>query len=257
MYIPFLRPLIGIACCLAAAGAQTPLPDSLKGVHRIVMLGDSITQLGEGPKGYVWLVRHYLQDIYPTQDFQIINAGISGNRSNDMLARYEKDVLEQKPDLITISVGVNDVWHGFMDHHPNGDGPRGIPLEDYKKNVESMVTQGMTAGARVVILSATVIGEDLDNKMNEKAKDFNNALRDIARHHHLVFVDLQKPFRTLISDYQKTTGGRDLLLTVDGVHMNDDGNQVMAHTILTTLGVTPDAQKAVNKQINEQEQSQQ
>jgi lysophospholipase L1-like esterase len=255
-----LKFLIASAVCGAmlsgAAFSQSPLPDSLKGVHRIVMLGDSITQFGEGAKGYVWLVRHYLQAMYPSQDLQVINAGVSGNRSNDMLARYEKDVLGPKPDLITISVGVNDVWHGFNDQHPDGDGPNGIPLEDYKKNVESMVTQGMTAGAKVVILSATPIGEDLDNKLNAKAKAYNDALKDIARHHHLLYVDYQKPFRTLITDYRRQTGGTDLLLTVDGVHMNDGGNEVMAHTLLTALGISADTQKAANKRVYEQAQGQ-
>jgi len=213
------------------------------------MLGDSITQIGEGPGGYVWLVRHFLKDLYPDQNIETINAGISGHKSTDMIARFQRDVLDKKPDLVTISVGVNDVWHGFYDNHPKGDGPRGVKLEDYRTNVESMVTQAQGIGAKVVILSTTVIQEDPKSGENRKAAKYNAALRDIAREHNCAFIDFQKPFRELINNYRSTTGGKDNFLTVDGVHMNAEGNKVMAHTILTGLGISPEAQEAVQKQV--------
>ena len=227
----------------------SPVPPLLHGVHRVVCLGDSITQFGEGPGGYVWLVRHYLKDLYPGQSIETLNAGISGHKSTDMIERFRRDVLDKKPDLITISVGVNDVWHGFYDGHPKGDGPRGVKLEDYRKNVDSMVTQAQSLGVKVVILSTTVIYENLDSNENRKAAGYNAALRDIAREHNCSFVDFIKPFRTLIKAYQSTTGGRDNLLTVDGVHMNPEGNKVMAHVILSGLGISPQAQESVQKQV--------
>jgi len=187
-------------------------------------------------------VRRYLTALYP--DIEVINAGISGHKSTDMLARFQRDVLDKKPDLITISVGVNDVWHGFYDNHPMGDGPRGVPLADYRKNVEEMVQRGKAAGARIVILSTTVIEEDLQNRENAKLVGYNSALRDLARKYHGTFVDLQRPFQALIKEY-RTTGGRDHMLTVDGVHMNALGNRVMANTILTELGVAPDRRESV------------
>lgn len=239
--------IAGLATLASAQDAKAP--PALEGVHRIVCLGDSITQAGEAPMGYVWLVRHYLGAIYPNHNIEVLNAGISGHKSNDMLARLKRDVLDPKPDLVTISVGVNDVWHGFYDNHPKGDGPAGIQLDDYKKNVESMVSQAQAAGIRVVMLSTTVIYEDLDSPENKKAEGYNAALRDIARRHKLLFVDYQKPFRDLIRDYRKSTGATDNLLTVDGVHMNGPGNKVMAHTLLTALGVPKEAQTAAQKRV--------
>jgi lysophospholipase L1-like esterase len=178
----------------------------------------------------------------------VINAGISGHKSTDMLARFQRDVLDRKPDLVTISVGVNDVWHGFYDDHPLGDGPRGVPLEDYRKNVESMVTQALKAGAKVVMLSTTVIHEDLDNRENAKLVGYNKALKEIAQAHHCRFVDYQKPFARIITAYRANTGGRENVLTVDGVHMNALGNRVMAHTLLTALGVPVEARVTVQDQ---------
>lgn len=227
-------------------------PAALQGVHRIVCLGDSITQAGEGPGGYVWLLRHHLAALYGPVDaggIEVINAGISGHKSNDMLARYQHDVLDRKPDLVTISCGVNDVWHGFYDNHPLGDGPRGIPLEDYRKNIESMIEQAQKAGIRVVVLSTTVIHEELDSPENAKLVGYNAALRDLAHKHKALFVDYQKPFHELISTYRKETGARDLLLTVDGVHMNPLGNKVMAYTLLTGLGISPEDRAAVQNTV--------
>lgn len=243
---------VAVALAIMSAGAmpiKDERPPALRGVNRIVCLGDSITQAGEGPGGYVWLLREYLKKIYPgvgsAGDIEVVNAGISGHRSSEMVARFERDVLDRKPDLVTISVGVNDVWHGFYDNHPQGDGPRGVPLDKYRANVEDMVTRAIKQHARVVILSTTVIHEELDRPENAKLVSYNAALRDIARKHGAVFVDLQKPFKDLISTYRKETGARDLLLTVDGVHMNGLGNKVMADTLLSGLGVTPEARSSV------------
>jgi acyl-CoA thioesterase-1 len=230
------------------SSAQNPaVPPELQGVHRVVCLGDSITQIGEGPGGYVWLVRHYLAALYPGTE--TINAGISGHKSNDMLERLQRDVIDKKPDLVTISCGVNDVWHGFQDNHPLGDGPGGIELDVYKKNIEEIVTRIKASGAKVVILASTLIYEDLNSAENKKAEAYNAALRDIARREHAVYVDYQGVFRKLVTDYRDKTGGRDNLLTVDGVHMNGAGNEVMAHTLLSALGISPEAQASVQAQV--------
>ena len=206
----------------------------LQGVHRIVCLGDSITQFGDGPNGYVGLMRAYLAQAYPQNAIEVLNAGVSGNTSNDELARFRRDVLDKKPDLLTISVGVNDVWHGFNAQYPQGGGPGGVTLPVYRANVAKMVTQAQAQGIVVVLLSPTVIGEDLNDPRNRAAAGYTQALRDIARRRHCLFVDLQRPFQTYL-DLSRTTGRTDNLLTVDGVHMNDWGNRVMAARILSAL----------------------
>lgn len=251
---PFLLCLCLLLLPITGKGQGTEAPSALKGVKRIVCLGDSITQGGEGPGGYVWLVRHYLQALYPQQNIEVLNAGISGHKSNDMLARFQRDVLDKKPDLVTISVGVNDVWHGFMDFQarkeiPDGNGPNRVPLDAYRRNVEEMVTRAKAAGAKVVLLSTTLIYEDLRSAPNRRLVRYNAALKEIARKQGALFVDYQKPFQQLVKTYRDTTGARDNLLTTDGVHMNAAGNRVMAYTLLSGLGISPEARAAVQGEI--------
>jgi lysophospholipase L1-like esterase len=236
----------------AAPVPLAAVPGPLTSVRRIVCLGDSITQGGESPGGYVWLLRRTLAALYPAQNIEVINAGISGHKSDDMLARFQRDVLDKKPDLVTISVGVNDVWHGFYDNHPLGNGPRGVPLPVYRRNVEAMVARAQAAGARVVLLSTTVIHEDLANRENAKTIGYNAVLRDIAGRRRAGFVDFQKPFRDLITTYRRITGARDDLLTTDGVHMNALGNRVMANVLLSGLGVPPDDRARVRPTIEQE-----
>ena len=114
-------------------------PDLAK-VHRIVMMGDSITQMGGSPKGYVTLVDQTLDATRPSDPFEVVNVGIGGQKAPDMLARFRRDVIDKKPDLVTLSVGVNDVWHGFRDfakgeRHPSGELPAGVPLPVYLRDV--------------------------------------------------------------------------------------------------------------------------
>ena len=89
----------------------TPPPEIqnvLAGKRKIVTVGDSITEAGKYPGGYVWLLQRYLNAIYPDRQIEIVNAGIGGNKSTDMQARFQKDAIDQKPDLVMINVGVNE-----------------------------------------------------------------------------------------------------------------------------------------------------
>ncbi len=90
----------------------TPPPEIqnvLAGKRKIVIVGDSITEGGKYPGGYVWLLQRYLSALYPAgKKIQIVNAGISGNKATDMQARFQKDAIDQKPDLVMINVGVNE-----------------------------------------------------------------------------------------------------------------------------------------------------
>jgi lysophospholipase L1-like esterase len=200
----------------------------IKSGDKVAFLGDSITQGGAGhPAGYVRRVESGLlaNDIKIT----VIPAGISGNKSNDMLQRLERDVLSKKPDWMTLSCGVNDVWHG----------KNGVPLEAYKKNITEIVDKAQAAGIKVMILTATVISEDLNNDNNKKLSEYNAFLKSLATEKKCLFVDLYADMESVI----KTKKSKENLLTSDGVHMNPLGDRLMATGILKGFGLNEDQLK--------------
>jgi lysophospholipase L1-like esterase len=190
----------------------------------LAFMGDSITQFGaQSPSGYVSLVQSGLAA--NGIEVKIIPAGISGHKSDQMLARLKGQVLDKKPEWMTLSCGVNDVWHGA----------RGIPLEDYKKNITEIVTQCEAAGVKVMILTSTPINEN-ENDNNKKLADYNAFLKQLAAERKLPLADLSADMWAELNNPTKPRPPGNYL-TVDGVHMNPLGNQVMALGVLKAFGL--------------------
>ena len=89
---------------------------------RIVFFGDSITEAGAQPGGYVALLEQKFQD-HGNPSVEVIGAGISGNKVPDLLARLDRDVLSHNPTHVVIYIGINDVWHHFEFDHVTGTDP--------------------------------------------------------------------------------------------------------------------------------------
>ena len=216
---------------VASASAQDI---AVKDGQKIAFLGDSITQFGAGsPSGYVRLVISGLEA--NGVKAIAIAAGISGNKSNDMLGRLDHDVIAKKPDWMTLSCGVNDVWHG----------ERGVPLDQYKQNITAIVDKAQAAGIKVMILTSTMIGEDAPNSNNQKLIAYNDFLRALAAAKKCVLVDLNANMQAAVKEASGAGSKKGNMLTADGVHMNLTGNRMMAGGVLKGFGLSPaEIQKA-------------
>lgn len=198
----------------------------VKDGQTVAFMGDSITAGGWGsPGGYVRLIIAGLEangvKVTP------VPAGISGHKSDQMLARLKKDALDKKPDWMTLSCGVNDVWHGA----------RGIPLDQYKTNISTILDQCQANGTKVVVLTATVIGEELETENNKKLETYNDFLRALAKERKAPLADLYTQFATYLKAHPNTTGKPGRALTSDGVHMAPAGDQLMARGVLQAFGL--------------------
>ena len=211
-----------LALSLAAIVHSSHGAIAVKSGEKIGFLGDSITQGGwSSPTGYVRLVMAGLKA--NGIDAEAVPAGISGHKSNQMLARLDKDVLSKKPQWMTLSCGVNDVWHGA----------KGVPLDQYKENITKIVDTATAAGAKVVILTATVIYEKLDSPQNVQLAPYNDFLRALAKEKNLPLADLNAMFHERIKAENKPDKK---VVTSDGVHMNGEGNKLMATGVLRAMG---------------------
>lgn len=222
--------LTGVILCALSQPLYCADDDlAIKNGQKIAFLGDSITSQGAAsPSGYVRLVISGLAA--NGIKAEAIPAGVSGNTSKDMLNRLEKSVLSQKPDWMTLSCGVNDVWHG----------PTGVELEPYKVNISSIVDRAQAAGIKVMILTATMIREDQGNDLNKKLVSYNEFLRKLASEKHCLLADLNSEMQAAVAKAMKddttTPHVARNYLTVDGVHMKLEGNLMMATGILKGFG---------------------
>ena len=198
----------------------------VKNGESIAFLGDSITALGNSSGGgYVNLVIAGLKA--NGVDAVKIPAGISGHKSNQMLARLKKDVLSKNPKIMTLSCGVNDVWH-----------KQGVALEDYKKNITSIVEQAQAAGITVCIMTATMITENPTTPGNVKLDTYNEFLRELAAEKKCLLAETNLKMKSIIADFRKKYPEfKGNFLTYDGVHMNAMGDEMMAEAVLNAFGL--------------------
>lgn len=211
----------------------------LKEGDQIVAIGDSITQAG----GYLRNIDVVLAQQYPALKLpKIVNVGISGQKAEDLVKRFEKDVVSRKPAVVTLSIGINDVWHRLKDPHD----PQ--VLVNYKENVSKMVDQAQAAGIKVVLLTPTVIQEDPQSEGNQRLKMYVEAMQQIAAEKKCRMVNLHQTFLEVLGKKPEAlaANAKGLVLTTDGVHMNPAGDALMAIGVLRGLGV-PDDKVAVKE----------
>ncbi len=188
----------------------------------VIFFGDSITQLGVNKNGYI----DQLKSMVDPARVTLIGAGIGGNKVYDLYLRLEDDVLKKKPDLVFIYVGINDVWHKL--------GARtGTDYDKYLKFYQALITKIQANGSKVVLCTPTVIGEKKGNS-NESDGDLEKyaaGVRELAEKNQLPLCDLRAAFTNYIEKNNPENADKGIL-TTDRVHLNNEGNHLVAKTML-------------------------
>ena len=238
------------------ASAENAAPSlAVKNGDKIAFLGDSITAGGVKEKGYVTLVMEALKN--EGLDVSVVPAGQSGNRSSDMLARLDADVISKQPQWLLLSCGVNDVWHFKL--RLGAQTFQGIPLEEYKKNITAILDKAEAAGIKVMILTSTMIGEDPERELNRNLIPYNEFLRETAKARKCLLADLNADMQMALKKMPDQEGPAKMFgereykrniknkLTTDGCHMNNLGNIMMAKGVLKAFGLSEAKIAAVEK----------
>ncbi|MBI2427367.1 MAG: G-D-S-L family lipolytic protein [Ignavibacteriales bacterium] len=208
----------------------TPKESTMEFSQRIVFFGDSITELGLKPNGYVSIVRDSLKSF--GSNAEIIGAGISGNKVTDLQQRLEKDVLAKKPSIVVVYIGINDVWHfQFVDR-----GLTGTSKEEFKTILTGIVATIQSTGATVILCTPSVVGEKKDgtNDLDPMLDEYSEISRTVARERNTVLLDLRKEFLTYLTAHNPSNAEKNIL-TYDGVHLNDAGNKFVAGLMIGAL----------------------
>jgi lysophospholipase L1-like esterase len=210
-----------------AAPADSPKEPILKAEDKVVAIGDSITQQA----GYVKMINAALAQSCPDLKIPpVINVGISGQKAEDLVKRFDKDVVQKKPAAVTLSIGINDVWHRLK----NPADPK--VLAAYKENVAKMVDLAQAANIKPILLAPTVIQEDPATEGNQRLTDYVEAMKSVAAEKKCAFVDLHGMFLEALKKKPADTKGN--WLTADGVHMKPLGDAIMAIGALRALGLS-------------------
>ena len=196
----------------------------------LVCFGDSITE-GSGAGCYVSLMQNFLTAGYPERNIRVVNAGVGGNRTPDLLARLDADVIALKPNAVLIMIGVNDVGWGFDEFNPRrefpaGDGPLGVPLGVYEANLNELADRLREGSdAELIFATPTVLSEAIDSPdslRNVRLKTYVAAMRRVAEAKQSLIAPTHEDFTQAIRAGRSVNP--DFRLTTDGVHMTPAGD---------------------------------
>jgi isoamyl acetate esterase len=189
---------------------------------RVVFFGDSITEAGVHPKGYISLLQQTLKEKGTEQSYELIGAGVSGNKVYDLYLRLEEDVFKHHPQTVVIWVGVNDVWHKRLTR-------TGTDPEKFEQFYTALIQKIKEKGATVYLCTPAAIGEKTDytNELDGDLNKYADIIRTIARNTGSTLIDLRRLFLSYNLKHNKENKAAGIL-TTDGVHLNDAGNKAVA-----------------------------
>ncbi len=193
-------------------------PDKKK---KIIFFGDSITQMGIKPGGYITQMDSMIKK-EGIDNYQLEGAGIGGNKVYDLYLRMDADVLAKNPDIVFIYVGINDIWHKVT--HGTGTDPDKFEVF-YKAIIKKLTDKKI----KVILCTPTVIGErnDYSNQQDGELNMYSNIIRNIAQKQSIPVCDLRTAFVKYLQENNPTNQEKGIL-TVDKVHLNDKGNVIVA-----------------------------
>ena len=195
---------------------------------RILFYGDSITDAGRNYEqkifndmygtGYVFNVASNLLLENP-EKYEILNKGISGNRIVDLYQRVKIDLWNNNPDVLSILIGVNDVWHEII--HNNG-----VELDRFEKIYRMLIEETMQRlpNIKIMLLEPFVLkGWATNERFDEflQVYDYAKVVKKLAEEYNLIFVPLQEKFNEMAKVHDPS------LFLVDGVHPNMAGAKLI------------------------------
>jgi len=196
-------------------------PEKLKAgkAVKVVCLGDSVTGVyyhTGGRRAYPEMLGLALKMAYPQAEVTAVNAGISGNTTIDALRRLQKDVLDHKPDLVTVMFGLNDMIR--------------VPMADFRVNLGQIIEQCRAVGAEVMLCTPNGV-IDTSGRPIPKLLQYCGAMKEVGRKYQVPVCDVYASYEALRA--RDPIAWR--LLLSDEIHPNMDGHKLNAEAICRAI----------------------
>ncbi|MES2306780.1 MAG: SGNH/GDSL hydrolase family protein [Gemmatimonadota bacterium] len=229
--MPSRREFISVsAVAMAATRWSIPRLEARGTVKTILFQGDSITDAGRNRaktgandiaglgNGYPLLLAAELRERNPAADLQVLNRGISGHRVPDLAARWQADTIALAPDLLSILIGVNDIWHT---RNKNYDGTPAKYESGYNELLAN--TRSALPQIRLVVMEPFVLRVGaVDDTWFPEFDHYRAAAKRVAKSAGATFV----PLHDYLTDLAKKSGPA--YWAADGVHPTLAGHQAIA-----------------------------
>ena len=170
---------------------------TLKSNQRILFIGDSITDCGRREAayspfgfGYVNFLANFLLARYPHLNLNIINRGIGGNTIRDLKIRWERDCIGLKPDVLSILIGINDLWRG---HSGEEKLHEAVYINEYESTYRELLRQVKEKlDCQVILIEPFMLCDDAENEMFKGLSSYREVVKEMAEEIGGILVPLQK-----------------------------------------------------------------
>ncbi|MCI6038296.1 MAG: SGNH/GDSL hydrolase family protein [Candidatus Limiplasma sp.] len=205
---------------------------------KLLFIGDSISDydrarpVGEGlfkawGTSYVADVGSLLCCMYPELNLRIVNMGISGNQIRDLDRRWQTDVLDLKPDFVSVLIGINDVWRQF-------DSPQmpeqHVPTDEYEATYRKLIEETLPKVKGMILMTPYMMEPNRKDPMRARMDEYGEIVRRLAEEYKLVFVDLQAGWDRLFEHMHPCN------IAWDRIHPNQVGCMYIAKQFLKAIG---------------------
>lgn len=205
---------------------------------KVLFIGDSISDynrakpVGEGL--FEALGTSYVSDVAaqygcmkPEMKLRIVNMGISGNRVRDLKARWQTDVLDLKPDWVSVLIGINDVWRQF-------DSPlqteEHVYPDEFQSTYEELIKTTLPRVKGMILITPYFMEPNREDPMRKRMDEYGAIVRSLAEKYSLTFIDLQAAWDELFKYMHPCN------IAWDRIHPNHTGCVYIANQILRATG---------------------
>ena len=202
---------------------------------RMLFIGDSITDCGRRERaiplgdGYVSMFTELVTARYPERNIEWINMGIGGNRTTHLRERWQHDVLDRRPDRLSIKIGINDA-NSFLRRDPDG-----VPPDQFRRNFDEILTttRRNLGGIPILLMTPFYISTNWDDEVEgavlSMIPEYIDVVEETSVKYDALLLNLHKVFQEHLGHRPPST------FCPEPVHPNHTGHMIIADALIEFL----------------------